>query len=451
VAIECAEGIAEGINEAFAAAGAGEPGPVVAEVPHRLFRERMTGSASVDPAPAGRKDPGAMNPEDAATIQRIADIIRRAGRIGIYAGKGAAGAEKQIRELAESLCAPVATTISGKGALPEDHELSVGFGFGPTGSKVAREVFGKCEVVLALGCKFGEMSTGKWMMEIAGTLVHVDTSAEVLNRNYPAAEALCMDARVALRAIVDELKDARRGRNEALLGRIAEAREVERERARAATAAGGIHPSRLLRELRDFVAAESVVVTDCGSHQLWAIQDYPVLTPGGFITPSDYQAMGFGLPAAIGACIARPGERVICLTGDGGFLMSGFELLTAVRERLPLAVVVFNDGSLGLIRDMQEKLYGRTDSVDFVAPRYREMAAALGVDYVGIEEPEELREGLQRMANATGPVLVNVRVASGQWPRFIDQMARATWWRLPISEKARTLGRRAGRLLKYGR
>ncbi len=437
--------IAARVEEAFCLAESGEPGPVVVELGRELLRERVEPesalpSASVSPEPI---DPGKLD--------RIAALLRSARRPGIYAGKGALGASTEIARLAELLAAPVATTISGKGAIPEDHPLAAGFGFGPSGTRAAADCFAQCDAVLALGCKFAEMSSSKWLMSINGKLIHVDQSPEVLDRNYPAEVALRADAGEALRATLARIGGDPARDPTSVKETIARARQKEQQRIETIKSHEGVHPSRLLQRLRTRLDREAIVVTDCGSHQLWAVLDWQVQGPRTFLTPADYQAMGFGVPAAVGACLARPDRRTVCLTGDGGLLITGFELLTAVREQLRLTVIVFNDGALGLIKDMQNKFYGRSESVQLRPPDYRQLAAALGAEYLAVAGDRDLEQGLDRMAENRGVVLVDVKVDYSQWPNFIDRAVKARFLALPLREKARMLYERALRFLEQGR
>jgi acetolactate synthase-1/2/3 large subunit len=193
---------------------------------------------------------------------------------------------------------------------------------------------------------------------------------------------------------------------------------------------------------------DSIVVTDCGNHQLWAISDYPVLEPGTFLTPSDYQAMGFGIPAAVGAALARPRQRVVCFCGDGGFLMSCMELMTAVREELDLIVVVFNDGALGLIKNLQQRSFGRASSVDLPPLDYKRYAESVGVKYFELATESDLNKQLGEMVNTKGVILVNAQVIYDDWAPVLSGLSLAAWNRLPISEKLNVVRKRAIRALK---
>ena len=441
ITIQMGTEIPSGIAEAFYLAADGEPGPVVVEIPRQILR----GTAEYRVySKIDRKGPTG---DDQSKIAQITDMLINARLCGIYAGKGALSASEQVKHIAELLSIPVATNISGKGVIPEDHELAVGFGFGPSGSSTAEKIFNQCDVVLALGCKFSEMSTGKWFMKVPSSLIHIDTNRDVFNKNYPATITLCEDIAYATGQILRGLKGVEREKNVKLIEQIKREKTKELKKGKKPSQ-GKIHPSRFFYQLRNVVSRDTVLVTDCGNHQLWAILDWVTLEPRTFITPSDYQAMGFGIPAAIGASIGSPNKQVICICGDGGFLISGFEILTALREKRRVAIVIFNDRALGLIKIMQQKIYGRTESVDFECPDYSSLAQAFGSDYIEIRNEEELLSGLKKMAACEKTVLVNVEVEYNEWPKYIKGIAKSTWKAMSLGEKVNLISTRVSKLFK---
>jgi acetolactate synthase-1/2/3 large subunit len=426
-------------------AESGEPGPVVIEIAHSVLKERMDKPQLLAPAPE--------KPLCADTGQRIREIVKiitDARQCGLYVGKGAQSSSDQVRQLAELLCAPVATTISGKGVIPENHELSAGFGFGPSGSKSAEALFKKCDVVLAMGVKFSEMSAGKWL-RFAGALIHIDRCGETLNRNYKAKVALCLDVETALEEILSHLKGSSPKEETVVAEAIRRHRQAHLKKVRKTSFERGIHPSCFFYRLGEAIGPQAIIVTDCGAHQLWAITDYCALTPNSFLSPSDFQAMGFGIPAAVGASLGRPEKCTVCVCGDGGFLMTGFELLTAVRRGLNLAVVVFNDGALGLIENSQRILYGRTAEVRLANPDFKGLAAAFHVDYLAVADEQQLDAALERIKENRGVVLVDVTVDYQEWPSYMRGIARAAWRRLPVLKKLDLIAYRAVRLMTHGK
>jgi acetolactate synthase I/II/III large subunit len=438
--------LGQSLAQAFSVAPSGEPGPVVVEIPTDWFQ--ATADLPYQSVPVELS-----TTHDVGELTRVADLLLGAKQCGFYLGRGALGAAVPLRQMAEILCAPVATTVSGKGVLPEDHPLSVGYGFGPSGSPLSQLIFRDCDVVLAVGCKFSELASSKWEMSRPARLIHVDRNPAVLDLNYPATIALVRDARDFARELLVYLKSVPARHNQPLLDTIAQekAERVSRlyDISNNEDAGRAIDPARLLHRLRTSLAPDAIVVTDVGNHQLWAISEYPVLVPGTFVTPSDYQSMGFGIPAAIGAALARPGQPTVCLCGDGGFLMTCMELLTAVRERLNLTVIVFNDGALGLIKNLQEKGFARESSVALPPLDYRAFAQSIGVKYVELANEEALNARLTDAIDTSGVTLVNARVTYQTWAPLLQGMSVAAWNRLPLTEKLNRIQRRAGRALRY--
>lgn len=292
--------IPEIIARAFRLANDGEPGPVVVEVLQAVLKSRIN---HLQPFPSA---PESSSPtETGQQIREIVRMITGARQCGLYVGKGAQSSSEKVRQLAEHLCAPVATTISGKGVIAEDHELAAGFGFGPAGSKAAEALFKTCDVVLAMGVKFSEMSAGKWL-RYPGALIHIDRSRDNLNRNYKATAALCCDVETALEEILSHLEGSPGKRNPQVVEAIRRHRQAHLKKIRRSSFEKGIHPSCFFHRLGQALGRQAIVVTDCGAHQLWAVTDYCALTPNSFLSPSDYQAMGFGIPAAVGASLGRP-------------------------------------------------------------------------------------------------------------------------------------------------
>jgi acetolactate synthase-1/2/3 large subunit len=435
-------GLGHTLGDAFHLAGSEEPGPVVIEIATDWFRSKEDYGNYIFEPPEKRSN-------QSAEVTRIADLILGAKQCGLYLGRGALGAAPQLRAVAEKLCAPVATTVSGKGVLPEDHPLAVGYGFGPAGSALAQKIFKDCDVVLAIGCKFSELASSKWEMDSPLKLIHVDSNPAVLNANYPAWIALCKDARDFVDELQPYLKAIAPRTNPELLARIAAHKARSIGPLSDSSASGAIDPARLLDRLRSVLDRDAILVTDCGNHQLWAVSDFPVLEPGAFITPSDYQAMGFGIPAAIGAALARPDKQVVCLCGDGGFLMSGIELLTAVREKLSIKVIVFNDGALGLIKNLQQRAFARESSVDLPPLDYRKYAEAVGVGYVELASDADLESKLSEAIRVQGVTLVNAKVTYDDWAPVLKGITLASWNRLPLTDKLTRIGQRAVRALKY--
>jgi acetolactate synthase-1/2/3 large subunit len=414
--------------EAFHIARAGDPGPVVVEVPENLFQQEI----DVQEYRPAVHDPASVDQEK---IDAIVDILKGCRLCGIYIGKGAAQAIEELLQLSQWMGAPVASTLSGRGLIPEDNELSVGFGFGPTGMDIAENVFHECDCLLAVGCKFTEVSTGQWGFQMPSRLIHIDINQNVLNKNYTADVALCADARQALTAILRHKTVLKRDRPHALVRRIAEDKKAFEERLRVQTSTEFVSPPRFYYELRKQMDKDALLVVDCGYHQLWSYTDYKVLHPQTYLTTSNFQAMGFSIPAAIGAKLASPAKDVVCLCGDGCFLMNGFELLTAKRQQVKIICIVFNDCNLGLIKHIQSRVQGRTDSIDLVNLKFQDFARAIDFDYFCIQRDDEIAETLTQVFSVENSVIVDVNVSYEEEPKYYKGLSKTIWQRLSNEEK----------------
>jgi acetolactate synthase I/II/III large subunit len=394
------------LREAFVAATSGEPGPVLVEVRPDVFT-----SPSLDASPI-RPLPQFLAPDAAATILAR---LRTARRPLLFVGQGAVAGAYALRRLAEWLNAPVVTTLSGRGVLPEDHPLAVGIDLGGPGLTSVNDLIATADLVLALGCKFSHNGTGGFRLRLPpDKLVHVDASAEVLGVNYPASLLMQADVPALLESLVTSLPGAAPSAATWVPSELAAARTDAARQVREGGSEPRIRdadvttPAELFRALRAAVPRDAILVTDSGLHQSLARRHFTVLAPRGLMCPSDFQSMGFGIPAAVGAAIGAPQRRVVALVGDGGFAMAGLELLAAVRERLPVAVIVFNDGQLGLIREQQLREYGHAHAVSLDGFDIAAVAAAAGAQHVRLEgrAEEVLRDALAR----DWPVVVEVMI-----------------------------------------
>jgi acetolactate synthase-1/2/3 large subunit len=400
----------------------GEPGPVVLELSPGAQTGTAAASGVVPPARAHQPAPGAV----ATLLARLEGSCRPM----LLAGQGAQGGAEALRLLAERLQAPVITSLSGRGVLPEDHPLSLGVDLGLAVDRV-NAMAAESDLVLALGWKGSHNGTGGFGLRLpADRLVHVDASTAVIGANYPVSAGIVGDVPSLLAGLAAAPLVARPapGWAAAMLGAGRGGGGLPAEPEPRFAGLDIDSPARFFVALRQALPRNAILLTDSGLHQALARRYFPVHAPRGFLAPSDFQSMGFGIPAAIGAALAAPGRRVAVVSGDGGFAMVGMELLTAAREGVRLAVIVFNDGHLGLIRRQQAREYGHTHAVAVGPVDYAAAARALGVGYRLLAG--DAREGLAAALAEPGPVLVEVVL--GDTPAF--DLARA---RSAVREGAR--------------
>jgi acetolactate synthase-1/2/3 large subunit len=397
------------LEEAYALTRSGEPGPVLVQLPHEAVPE----PAEAGPA-APLSPPAAAAGPSSQALDQIERALSGAARVLIYAGQGVRGAERELRWLAERLAALVVTTTSARGALPEDHPQCRSFDFGAPAIPALNGLLGQADVVFALGCKFSHNGAHGFRLEIpAEKLVHVDAGAHVLGANYPGRLQVCADVPSTLRALLARSQGWARTRAGWPEGSLDQAWRRARERLGTVPEPRivGVRPptpEAFFQALRQAMPAESCLVTDSGLHQALARRYYDVRAPAGLIVPSDMQSMGFAVPAAIGAKLALPERPVVALVGDGGLAACGLELLTAVRDRIPLTVIVFNDGRLGLIRLQQLGAHARTHGTRVGRTDFAMLAAAVGVRHLRLEGDAEAT--LRRALNSPGVSLVEVSV-----------------------------------------
>ncbi len=433
--IENKQEISKIIHQAFKQAISGGPGPVIVEIASEVYTQTLTESDTE----LEFEDREIDSVSNEKKLESIAKLLSESKLCGIYAGCGCFGASGQLRQLANLLSAPVSTTVSGRGVMPEDDDLCLGFGFSAAGTEIAQEIFARCDTILAIGCKFSEMSTGAWSLNIPENLIHIDTDDEVFNKNYRSGISLTMPAQDALSRILELLSGLNREPSYLLKQEIKAAKQKYSAKIEQTHLEKAVHPAYLLHQLRNILERDAILVTDCGNHQLWAISDFSVFAPRTFITPADYQSMGFGVPVSIAAKIAHPKRQVVCICGDGGFLMSGFELLTAVREGLNPVVVIFKDNALGLIKRIQQMRYARTNSTDLINPNYELLAKSFGVEYVNIVNNQMVIEALTSAVSKNKPVIVEVGINYRDTPKYIEGIQKAHWQELAFRKRVKLI------------
>ena len=417
-------------------------GPVFVEVPANLYL--FTHDCDLTPPP--HPNPQAPNP---AEIRQAAEMLNAARHPLLYLGLGASGPD--LVALAERLEAPVATTFQGKGVFPESHPLALWPGFGDAAPPFARQVADGCDATLAVGCRFGEVATGSYGLSGPRPLVHVDVDPSVFGRNYTTDATVGGDAAAVIPALLATL--AAKPRDEALRERIRAGHESLEQARAAARDTGRVAPFRLLRALQKKLGPGAVFTADSGNGTFLAMELLRLETPGRFLAPVDYSCMGYAVPAAIGAKLARPESPVVALAGDGAFLMTGLELLTAAQLGVAVAVFVLRDGELAQIAQFQDvALHRRTASAlpDF---DLAQLARALGVECLALRNDGEIADVLDRIATITAagrPVVVDTAIDYSEKTFFTTGVVKTNFLRLPWRDRLRFVARAVGRRLGVG-
>ena len=407
--IDRAADIPRTMRAAFSAMTAGRPGAAHIGLPYDVQRDPVEeGDVRAGPNAPRRSAP------DPDSIRAAADAIASASAPLFICGGGVltAGAEAALLGLAVSIGAPVATTISGKGTVAETHELAVGVVGSNGGTRETRAVVEAADLVVFVGCRAGSVTTERWRYPAPGgtRIVHVDVDPLVLGANYPTEAAVEGDALLALEALAGALDGASPGRIDP--GFVA-ARKAEKFRAfdeLAGADAAPIRPERLVAALQAALPEDFVVIADPGTPCPY-LSAYLVLDRPGrrFLSNRAHGALGYAMPAAMGAHFARPHARCVAVTGDGSFAFAAGELETVVRLDLPVTFVVVSNASFGWIKAGQKSGYGgRYHAVDFSPSDHARIAEAYGVRAWRVAEPGELAPALEAALAHDGPSLVDV-------------------------------------------
>lgn len=405
------------IHQAFRVARCGEPGPAVVVIPYTLYNE-LWDYDEAPPAPMT-----AMLDEDG--YRRALGLLSdRRLRVGIYAGIGCIDAGPQLRAVAETLQAPVATSVSGKGVIDEAHPLAVGWGYGPQATRAAELTFRKdVDLVLAVGVRYSENSTANFSIPRHERVIHVDANPANLGKNLPTDVAVLGDSRLFLDRLQRDAKAVCRSPRPDLWRAIASRKEVDRCWYEKPIIMGSVDPMYFLSTLRQTLGPEEILTVDVTASVHWAAEAFAVNGPRRFLTPANNQSMGWAVPAAIGAQRVRPDRQVAAVVGDGCFLMSGMEVATAAREGLPVKFFVLDDGAYHYMQMLQEPTYRRTTATQIARLDFAALAKALGVAYQCIGKNDEVAGGIRNALAYNGPTLTRVVVSyDGREIRWLNAL-----------------------------
>jgi acetolactate synthase-1/2/3 large subunit len=392
------EEIPGAIHEAMRQMNTGRPRPTEVEIPWDTLRS----SAEVEFF--SREAVPTAEP-DRESIRRAAELLAQAKKPFIWAGGGAilSDSSAELRELAESLGAPVATTAEGKGAISEDHPLSLGGGY--YGFGAARWALPQADVALAVGTRL------TWLQMRPGTalkppqkLIHLDADPSVIGKNYPAEVALVADAKIALKALVEEVRKKKVTRERWPSSELDQFRKNHQKWLQEKA------PLQydIIKTMRKELPDDAILVAGVTNIGYWANLAYAVRRPRTYITSSYFATLGYSFPTALGAKLAAPDRPVVCVVGDGGFLYGCAELATAVRYGINLVTIVFNDQSFGSTKsDQLVNFKGRVVGTELNNPDFVKLAESFGVK--GLKtDPERLGRALHDALEAKQPVVIEV-------------------------------------------
>jgi acetolactate synthase I/II/III large subunit len=413
----------------------GCPGAVLLDIPMDVF----SADIEAQPCTIARRPSHSLAAGSAEAVDKAASLLAGAHNPVLFAGNGVnlSEASEELQDLAELLRAPVATTLIGKGAFPEDHPLSVGV-TGIWGTRAANRTTREADVILAIGTRFGEADCSSWRRGHTfsippSRLLQIDVEPQEIGKIYPAELGIVGDAKATLRALIGRLRHS----HAAPLNGLERTLEIERRKQEWAAeltesqtdSCEPIHPARLLAELTKAAPADAIWVTDVGWNKNGAGQQLRCTRPRTFLTAGGLATMGFSPAAAIGAKLAAPDRKVICLVGDGGLLSVVGALTTAVELNVPVLWVLFNNFCFSTIRTVGTNYFQSTYGTEFTTPDgepynpdFMLLAKAFGIEGARVIKPGDLGAALDVAIAGDKPYLLEVRTR-GDVP-----MPRTGYW-----------------------
>lgn len=395
------------VREAFYIATTGRPGPVLIDVPKNVSAGPLTADLYQEMDLPGY-NPDSGEP-DRDKIEAIAEALHQSRRPVLLIGRGAVISDSAplVKELAEKLCAPVTTTLLGKGGFPETHRLSLGM-LGMHGTAYANKAVVECDLILSIGARFDDRIIGQPDRFCRNaTRIHIDIDPAEIGKMIKPNLYCVGNARTVLPELI---KRVARLDTKEWLEHLDEYKKRYSLRYRKH---GGLKVQHIVDELYRLTEGKAVVATDVGQHQMWAAQYYKIDRPRNWLSSGGAGTMGFGFPAAIGAQFGRPKDLVVAIVGDGGFQMTMAELATACNHKLPVKVFVMNNHYLGMVRQWQELFYeDRQSGVDLEGnPDFAEIADAYGALGLRLKRSADVRKILTRaLEHSGGPCVVNCEV-----------------------------------------
>ncbi|MCL1904358.1 MAG: biosynthetic-type acetolactate synthase large subunit [Oscillospiraceae bacterium] len=391
----------EVLDKAFRIAREGRPGPVLVDIPKDIQSDMCEYFG--ESAKRATIDNGQSTVD--FDLDAITDAINKSKRPFVYAGGGVirGNAENELRLLSEKLNAPVGFSMMGLSALPDDYSLNLGMS-GMHGKYASSLAKSECDTLIVLGARFSDRATGN-VTEYSRdkTIIHIDIDDSEFGKNVTPQLSLCGDVKSILKQLLEKITPAK---HEEWLERIDELKRVERDCER-----NDLMPKNVIETVRAFCDDDTVVATDVGQHQMWVMQYYKLGNSRTLLTSGGLGAMGFGLGAAIGGCIANNIKRTILFTGDGSFGMNLIELATAVSQKLPILIVILNNNALGLPRQWQTTFYGGRYSQSTLDRKtdFKAIAEAFGAKGYTANNLSTLKGILQDLPNNT-PIVIDYKI-----------------------------------------
>lgn len=403
-----AEDIPRVVREAFAIATSGRPGPVLIDIPKDVSAAEVPLTALPKPEP---ETPARIESVGVATARRM---MEEAKRPLVYAGGGVvmADAVDAFRHFVATTGLPVVTTLKGLGAIPTDHPAFLGM-LGMHGNKAANFAVQDTDLLIVVGARFDDRATGKLQgFAPKAQVIHMDADPAEVGKLRHAHVALLGDLAGTLTALSQPLR---------LGDWTAKCRMLKASHAWRYDAPGeGVYAPALLRDLSMAAGDDCIFSCDVGQHQMWVAQHCRLTHPSRHLTSGGLGAMGYGIPAAIGAQLARPDANVVCVTGDGSIMINVQELATLKRYELPVKIVLLDNQALGMVRQWQELFFEqRFSEIDLSDnPDFAQVARSFGIDAFTLDRRDDVPDAIDRLLSSRGPILAHVKIDpnANVWP-----------------------------------
>jgi acetolactate synthase-1/2/3 large subunit len=407
------------IKEAFFLASSGRPGPVLIDIPKDIQQQLAVPNWDVPMKLPGYLSRLPRNPNE-LHLEQIVRLISESKKPVLYVGGGCLNSSEELRRFVELTGIPVASTLMGLGAFPVGDELSLQM-LGMHGTVYANYAVDKSDLLLAFGVRFDDRVTGKLeAFASRAKIVHIDIDSAEIGKNKQPHVSVCGDVKVALQRI-NKILESRGARGK--MDFRAWREELNEQKVKYPlsfkTFGEAIPPQYAIQVLDELTDGNAIISTGVGQHQMWAAQFYKYKRPRQWLTSGGLGAMGFGLPAAIGAAVANPDSIVVDIDGDGSFIMNIQELATIRVENLPVKIMLLNNQHLGMVVQWEDRFYkanrahtylGNPSNESEIFPNMLKFAEACGIPAARITRKDDLRAAIQKMLNTPGPYLLDVIV-----------------------------------------
>lgn len=415
----------EGVRNSVRLAVNGRPGPVHLDVMAQIFATEVDINSDILKEEIKRLPMVSPLPD----LKKAAETILSSNNAAILAGAGALSASKEIRKIAEDYGIPVATTIRGKGIIPEDHELSLGC-IGLYGTNAANKYLRSgIDVLLVIGASFSEFTSHAWDVKFqpSQALIQVDIDAWEIGKNYPVSVGLVGNADLVLEQLLEAMSKSSKHKKRGDIQKISQLKKQREYFADSKMFSDEtpIKPQRFMRSLREALPRDTIVFGDIGNTLPWLEGFFQTLMPNTFFICSSLASMGYGVSAAIGGQLAAEDQQVVCVCGDGDFQMQGMEVVTAVNYNIPVKWFVLNNQSLAMITDLQKIMFGgRKIASEFHNPDFVKLAESMGAVGLRITKPDEIVPTVKEAIQNKKPTVVDVLIDPNEAPSF-DARAEA--------------------------